>query len=122
MGFFRGLVWGLVLLVGCGLPGSISEKDFARVTGTEYCQRLLECDRGFYLSEYYGMGDCVAHIERDLQDLLDLAEDLDCDYSANGAARAFEDLATMGCDDFYEGDFNNAVDKVWDECALSLFF
>jgi len=119
--FRHTLLWLMVLLVGCGLPSKIKEEDMPRVMGIQICQRLAECDRGNYLSDYYGMNDCVTHQERALEELVDLADDIDCDYSDKGGARAYEDLATMDCDDFYEGEFNEALNKVWDDCALSFF-
>ena len=120
MTFRSGLL--LVLMAGCASPGEIKEKDFALMSADLYCQRLKECDRGNYMANYYGMADCRSFFEAELENLVDVADDLDCDYDDKGAARAWEDLAEMDCESFYEEDYSNSLDKVWDDCALSFFF
>lgn len=119
----RWLLVGVVSgLLACGAPSRIDEDEMPQSLGRLYCERLAECDRGNYLLDYYGMSDCAEHQRRLLVEIADLADDIDCSYDDKGAARAWEDLATMDCDDFYEGDFNDSLNKAWDECDLSFFF
>lgn len=115
-------VLGLALigasLFGC-IPDEIEERDFARLGAKAMCDRERECDRGSWLNRYYGQADCRAEWERDLQALVDLYDDLDCDYDKKEAARAYEDLVTMDCESWYEdvyADQGQVLDEVWDEC------
>ncbi len=116
------LVFAALLgLMACGAPAEIQEKHFAAQGSGLICDRLKECARGEYLREYYGHSDCAAHWEIVLEDYIDVADDLDCDYSSEGAARAYNDLSDMSCENFYEGDYIEDFDKIWDDCALSFF-
>jgi hypothetical protein len=84
-----------------------------------YCKRLKECDRGNFLAGYYRMSDCRISVDRTLTELLDIADDLDCGYDAEGAGLAWSELASMTCKAFYEEQTNESLKLVWDECALS---
>lgn len=114
---------GVVLLgVMACVPSDIPENRFSSVAADAFCQRYQQCSRGAFQASYFGMADCRREVGSGLDDLASIADDLACDYSDSGAGSAVQDLLEMDCDDFYEGDYLNDFDKVWDGCVVNLFF
>ncbi|NCG18550.1 MAG: hypothetical protein GWP91_06015 [Rhodobacterales bacterium] len=113
--------FSLLGLLACSGPSEIKEKNFAASGAGMICNRLQECQRGDYLREYYGHADCASHWEIALEVYIEVADDLDCDYSPEAAARAYNNLAEMSCEDFYGLDYIEDFDEIWDDCALGLF-
>ena len=111
----------VVALAGCA-PQEIPEDRFADQGAQLYCQRTRECALGDFKASYYGMADCREHVARDLEELVEFADDIDCDYDPDGAARAWNNLAEMSCENFYEGGFFEDFDKIWDDCVLNFYF
>lgn len=107
----------LVLLAACG-PSSdgIPKDDFAYWGADILCERYRECQRGVFESAWYSMGDCQRDVERDLGLLVELMDDLDCDYDAKEAAVAYQDIDEMTCEEFYEGEATEATDDIWGDC------
>ena len=111
----------LILAVGCA-PSEIKQKDFSDTLADVLCSRVKECDLGAYQSAYFGRSDCEAWIARDLDVIVEIADDLDCDYSPREAANAWSSLAEMSCEDFYEDDYVDDLGEIWDDCGISFLF
>lgn len=122
-GRFEGPIRWLAVagLMAC-VPGEIAEDRFPAIAADAFCNRYQECARGAFQSAYFGMADCQRELESGLEDLASVADDLACDYSEAGAGDAVRELLEMDCEDFYEGDYLNDFDKVWDGCVINLFF
>lgn len=107
------------LLGACG-GGEIEEKNFAERYASAFCSQERQCARGTWLNRYYDQADCRATWERNLEELVDLYDDLDCDYSKKQAADTYDDLASMDCEEFYESyidpdqDEPSPLDEIWD--------
>ena len=112
---------GIVLVGGCSSYGKVPEDRFPEAAGDALCQRWRECERGSFERDFYSMSDCREHLEREFIELVDLADDLDCEYDSRGAGDALNNLLEMSCEDFYEGEFYEDYDKIWDDCSLVYF-
>ena len=104
-------------LVGCN-QGEIEERDFAERYASAMCSLERECARGAWLDNYYGQGDCIATWEVWLQEVVELYDDLDCDYSKKQAGDTYADLSSMTCEEWYEDVYTDqslsALDDIWD--------
>lgn len=117
----KNIVLALVL-VGCaGVPDKIEEKDLPAVAARVLCDRERECAYSSWLVGYFGQADCHAHWEREIRFQIELADDLDCDYDADEAGKAYTDLNEMDCEDWHQvmtGDDDDPREDVWTECVF----
>lgn len=107
-------VLGALLLAACADPQRISRDDFPSMAAGAFCDRLKECARGEFDRAYFGKRDCVAHMEVAFRETDEFFDNLGCDYDEEGAARAWQKLQGMSCEDFYEDEYLEDYDKVWD--------
>lgn len=106
----------LVLLTACGLPHEIPREDYATVAAGVFCDRLRECARGQFDRAHFGRRDCRAGVGIDLELSARAAEDAGCVYRAEAASELIRDLADMSCGAFYEEQYVEGLDAIWD-CA-----
>jgi hypothetical protein len=106
-------------MFGCASVGdTVAEDDFAATFAPLFCDREKECARGLYDSLYFDRADCIAHWELSLADQVARYGDADCDYDAKEAASAYEALAELSCDEYYEGEEVAALGQdIWPDCS-----
>lgn len=106
--------------IGC-TPAEPDEDVFPRHAAQRLCSLERQCARGMWQNAYFGQADCLDHWEYELQRLVELMDDLDCDYDKKEAGKAIEKLSEMDCEDWYEDVFEDQgtdlLDEVWDECG-----
>lgn len=112
----RVLTPALLWLAACGSPAEIPKEDFPYWGAQVFCERTRECSLGAYEDAYFGMEDCRASAERDLLATSNAADDLGCDYDPVQAAQSYDEVATMSCEKFYEGDYYESMLDIWDDC------
>ena len=111
-------ILALLGLFACAQPPEQIPKDeLARWVADVVCRRTAECMRGTFESTFYGRSDCRATLERDYGELVRSFDDAGCDYSAGAAGDAVIELDEMTCEQFYEGDGNEAVAEIWADCG-----
>lgn len=112
----RTIPW-LLAALGCGttVPDEIPEEEFATWAAAVSCERTQECALSAFEVAYYGMADCRASEERAWATTVDLLKD--CDYSESRASDRLRDVQEMDCDDWYEGDAQEALAEVWGDCT-----
>ena len=112
----------LLLLSGCifgGTPAEIPDEDFAFWGAKVVCDKMRECDRGSYEALYFSMADCRASQEVELQAQYDWADEVDCDYRPKKAGEAYEAILEMSCEDWYEGEWWEDYQEIWDDNCLN---
>lgn len=114
-----GWLWlAVVGLSGC-VPAEIEEDDLPRYAAGVLCDLEAQCAKGAWQDAYYGQSDCRRSYEVYVQELVELYDDLDCDYDKSEAGDAIERLSEMDCEDWYEdvfeGQGNDVMEEVW-EC------
>jgi hypothetical protein len=80
------------------------------------CARTRECDRATYDSQYFGKRDCRDEWEVNISETIDAADDLGCDYDGTAAGDAWQDIHDMTCEDFAQGDAEESLFLIWDDC------
>lgn len=106
------------LAVGCGgVPAEVSEDQFAEVGARVLCDRVAECMRGAFDGQYFGMSDCRAHYEQQLQAVVDALAETDCTYDPGAASDGWTTAADMSCEKFYEDGTEEALADVWGDCG-----
>lgn len=111
----------MLALVACGPPDNLPVDEFGYWMADVLCERTQECSRASFDASWYSVADCRAQIERDYAALAESMDDLGCDYEGRKAATAWEDIARMSCEDFYEGDAVESIGEIWDECVPFTF-
>lgn len=110
----------LLALVACA-QGEVEEKDLPARVAFHMCNLERECARGMWQNAYYGQADCRDQWEYTVEVMVEVMDDLDCDYSKKEAGKAIDDLATMDCEDWFEDVYQDQgtqlMDEVWDECG-----
>lgn len=104
----------LVLLAACGLPRDIPREEYASVAAGVFCDRLRECARGQFDRAHFGARDCRAGVGIDLELIARAAEDGGCTYVAQAASDAVRGLRDMSCKAFYEEQYVEDLDAIWD--------
>lgn len=107
----------LLALSACGPGDEIPPEDFPHEAAVVACDRTAECMRGTFESAFFGRDDCVATLERSYERLVETMDDRGCDYGSSAAGAALAEVADMSCERFYEGDDEEVVADVWDDCA-----
>lgn len=110
----RRLCWAVGLAWGCGTPDSVERADWPEVAAGVVCDRTAECARSAFEVNYFGAEDCRASVARDLAVLAEGLDDADCDYEPGAAGTGLEEIATMTCGDFYDGEAEDAIEDTWD--------
>jgi hypothetical protein len=110
----RFLIHGFLVVAACGSPERIEEDDFPAAAADVFCARFEECAKGEFDRAYFGMGDCEEHTSRDFALVSESFDDLGCSYDEDGAAEAWDHLDSMSCEEFYDGEYVEDYDKVWD--------
>lgn len=105
---------GLLCLSACGDPDYIPRDAFPSTAGQVICERLRECSRGVFDRDYFGMKDCVHHHALALREIDEFFDNLGCDYSEDGAARAWRNVQSMSCEDIHTNRIMREYDRVWD--------
>jgi hypothetical protein len=108
----------LLLVSGCfGIPDEIDQQDLPKDGAAVVCSRLRECTRGLYDSTYFGRSDCRDEEEVRIQDIVQGADGDNCAYSAAGAGDALQEIDDMSCEDFVDGEADEALFLIWgDDC------
>jgi len=107
-----------LLCMACGLirPDRIESADFPETYGDLYCSRVKECDLGAFKRDYHNMADCESTQIVALNTLLVSYEELGCVYTPEGAGEALASLAKMTCGAFFEQDYFEDYETIWDSC------
>src|SRR5688572_16980540 len=91
----------LLALTACGLD----EDDLPAAYADAFCDRLLECDQGQFESEFSDMDDCEDEITEGGEDLQDIIDDGDGEYSSEGARECIASIREVSCEDFEDFEF-----------------
>ncbi len=102
--------------VGCSVfgPGNVSEDNWSRTFSATYCNQLQKCQRGLFESEYSDLEDCKDEVEEALENAAEEAEDADCDFEEAEAQDCIDSLHASDCDDFFEQDYLEDCNEVFD--------
>ncbi|MEQ1508254.1 MAG: hypothetical protein ABMB14_38845 [Myxococcota bacterium] len=112
---------GWVAIAGCGVPAELQKEDFADRAADAVCRRTRECDRGAFDTSYFGLADCRATVSRDLRAFVGLMDETECEYDGAKASDAYTEVLEMSCEDFYEGEFEQATSEIWGDCGFFTF-
>lgn len=104
----------LLTFLGCFLV--VDEETFPVQFASLSCNRMSECQRGYYEAEYDGdMNDCTDDIEDAIDDV-----DNDCDFDDDEARDCLEKVQASTCGDLYE-DYPSDCGRVYD-CSGDWWF
>ena len=108
--------WVLWVLIGCG--AATEEEQFAKDMAGAMCERIKVCDRGQFLSDYYGMQDCQMSQEAELLERLDERAMSGCSLDSEEASDTVSDVRDMDCESFYEAAYVEAqlLEAIWIDC------
>lgn len=104
----------LLTFVGCFLV--VDEETFPVQYASLRCNRVSECQRGYYEAEYDGdMNDCTDDLEDQLDDALEAYDDIgyDCDFDDDDARDCLEEMQAATCGELYE-EYPRDCDRVYD--------
>jgi hypothetical protein len=107
----------LPLLTACGI-GNVTEENFAAKAPGPVCNRIHECDLGYFESEFKDIKDCEDEYEHDFEDLMEAADDADCDFDADEARLCLQTIQKSTCEEWYEGDAFDDCDDVFGDCGF----
>lgn len=104
-----------LLLIGCqGTVEQVESAVFAETVAGVWCDRLKECDRGYYDANYEKHADCLSDEEANWQETHDYyTVMLGCDYTAESGAFLYNEFLEMTCAELYEQTFQDDFDLVW---------
>ncbi len=96
----------IIWLAGCIFE--LDEDAFKEQFSYGICQRLSECQRGYYENEYDGdLEDCADDVDDGL-------DDIDGgDFDEDQAADCMEEVRSISCGDLYEDGLEDC-EEVWD--------
>ncbi len=87
-----------LLLAGCFLV--VDEDTFPDQYASLTCNRMMECNRGYFEAEYDAdMEDCMDEYVDAIEDL-----DSDCDFDDDEARDCLEKVQSSTCGDLWEDD------------------
>jgi hypothetical protein len=90
-----------------------SEEGYADAFADAQCARTRECARGYFESEFSDNEECFDDLSDQYNDLIDYADDADCDFDPEEAAQCLSEMRSSSCEDWYEGDLDGC-DKIYD--------
>ena len=115
--FARSVGAPVLLLTSC-LVGNIDEDSLPAQYAGPICKNLQRCERGYFESEYSDMADCRDEVADNLEDLVDYADDQDCDFDEDEAKECLQSINSVSCEDWYEGDASDDCEDVFEGCGL----
>jgi hypothetical protein len=106
----------VALLLALGACTPTSEEGYAEAFASAQCNRVQQCYRGYFESEFGDMAECFDEYDDQYKDLVDLADEADCDFDPEEAAQCLAAMRGSSCEEWYEGDLDGC-DKIYD-CDL----
>ena len=103
----------MCLLSACETLG-VNEDTFPAKAGSVVCKKIKKCDLGWYESEFSDMSDCEGEFEDAYEDVVDQADDFDCDFEDDEAKECLQGMQQASCEEYYEGDWSDDCENVWD--------